>query len=102
LNRWKDFLDSPAVFDLKLPAKVDAVRWDVILEDAPAGWYETAPGRMKSIAAASRMAGKAGDVFVHDCNCVVEELFSDSYLKNENLIAEVQKLRHFRIRLHNA
>lgn len=96
LTQWEEFLGSPAVFDLDLPEAVKSVQWDVILVDAPAGWYETAPGRMKSIAASSRLARDSGDVFVHDCDRRVEKIYCDRYLKAENLVAEVGKLKHFR------
>ena len=97
LSQAETLLDSPAVFDLDLPAEVEGVSWDVILVDAPLGWGESAPGRMKSIAAASRLVRPGGDVLVHDCDRPVEKIYSDRYLKRENLIAEAGKLRHFHI-----
>jgi Polysaccharide biosynthesis len=102
LTQWKEFLDSPAVFDLDLPEAVKSLQWDVILVDAPAGWYDTAPGRMKSIAAASKLARESGDVFVHDCDRSIEKIYCDRYLKSGNLIAEVGRLKHFRAGRDNA
>jgi glucuronoxylan 4-O-methyltransferase len=101
LTQWEEFLGSPAVFDLDLPEAVRSLQWDVILVDAPAGWYDTAPGRMKSIAAASRLARDSGDVFVHDCDRNIEKIYCDRYLKSENLVAEVGKLKHFRMNRDN-
>lgn len=97
LSQADELLGSPAVFDLALPPFVRKIQWDVILVDAPLGWGESAPGRMKSIAAASRLVRNDGDVFVHDCDRPVEKNFSEKYLRRENLVAEVGRLRHFRM-----
>ena len=53
------------------------------------------PGRMKSIYQSSRLISDSGDVFVHDCDRPVEIAYCDRFLKEENLRAEVQKLRHY-------
>lgn len=97
LNQWKELLESTEVFDLALPKEVDHPQWDVILVDAPTGFDDSCPGRMKSIAAASRLAKNFGDVFVHDCERLVEAAYCDRYLKNANKISEIGTLRHYRL-----
>jgi glucuronoxylan 4-O-methyltransferase len=82
---------------MNLPESVERTRWDIVLVDAPEGWDETTPGRMKSIFLASQLVAADGDVFVHDCDRQVERAFCDRFLKPENLFAEVESLRHYRI-----
>jgi glucuronoxylan 4-O-methyltransferase len=95
LGQWRGMLDSAEVFNLALPFEVVTEKWDVILVDAPAGWNDSGAGRMKSIAAASRLAGESSDVFVHDCDRIVERTYCDKYLKAENQVSQVGKLRHY-------
>jgi|SRR5665213_1550753 len=66
MTQWEEFLGSPAVFDLDLPGSVRNLQWYDILVDAPAGWYDTAPGRMKNIAAASKLARGEEEFGFHD------------------------------------
>jgi glucuronoxylan 4-O-methyltransferase len=102
LTQWEELLDSPSVFDLNLPRVVTDEQWDVILVDAPVGVCDLSPGRMKSIAWASRLARDFSDVFVHDCDRRVERTYCCRYLKEGNLIAKIGSLRHYRITNHCA
>jgi len=97
-EQWRGLLDAPTRgLAMKLPESVENTRWDVILVDAPAGWGEATPGRMKSIFHASRLVAPDGDVFVHDCDREVEQVFCDRFLKADNLVAEVRVLRHYHL-----
>ena len=100
-NDWKRLLGSPALLDMPLPADVENESWDVILVDAPVGFEDHDPGRMKSIFLASRLARNSCDVFVDDCDREVEDIYCNSYLHNRNLKAEIKGpnglLRHYRI-----
>ncbi len=96
--QWKELLESPDLLDMTLPDEIEKEKWDVILVDAPAGLNDQNPGRMKSIFLASKLAKLAKsscDVFVHDCNRQVEQVYCDRFLKKTNLIAEIQSLRHY-------
>jgi uncharacterized protein (TIGR01627 family) len=94
--QWRELLDAPASsLAMKLPDSIERGRWDVILVDAPAGWDEATPGRMKSIFLASQLVVAGTDVFVHDCNRQVEQVYCDRFLKAEHLVAEVRWLRHY-------
>ncbi len=95
--QWRALLDAPGSLLTKLPESVEETRWDVILVDAPAGWGDATPGRMKSIFLASRLVGANGDVFVHDCDREVEQVYCDRFLRAENLVAEIKRLRHYRV-----
>lgn len=97
LPQWQELLDQPHLLTLRLPPAVEETVWDVILVDAPSGWRDNDPGRMRSIHAATRLSGGAGEVFVHDCNRAVERLYCDTYLKAGNLVYEVAQLRHYRL-----
>lgn len=57
-------------------------------------------GRMKSIFMASWLAQqhKKTDVFVHDCNRIVEATYSDKYLRPANLQKSFDRLRHYYIK----
>ena len=94
---WRTLLEGPPeALDLAVPESVTSTRWDVILVDAPAGWSDDTPGRMKSIHFASRVVAMNGDVFVHDCDREVERAFCDGLLEPRNLVLEIGRLRHYR------
>jgi len=98
---WKILLESPSMLHMTLSDEVETVRWDVILIDAPEGWNDESPGRMKSICLSSRLIGDSGDIFVHDCNRDVEDVYCNTFLKKENLVREIDApnglLRHYKI-----
>ena len=98
---WKRLLESPALLEVSLPESVKEKNWDIVLVDAPAGYDDNTPGRMKSIYTASKLVKDSGDVFVHDCNREVEDTFCDNFLKEENLSSEIKSsignLRQYRM-----
>ena len=96
-TQWEELLESPGLLDMPLPDEIEREKWDVILVDAPAGWNDGTPGRMKSIFLSSRLADISSDVFVHDCDRQIEKIYCDRFLKRENLKAEVGSLRHYRL-----
>lgn len=96
LTEWQELLDHPERLAITFPPAVENAPWDVILVDAPNGWPDSSPGRMKSISAAARLIGPAGDIFVHDCNRAVERIYCDAFLQAGNLVTEVGQLRHYR------
>ncbi len=100
-NDWKMLLESPSFLDMTLPNNVEKEEWDVILIDAPESWNDQTPGRMKSIFLSSRLVKNPGDVFVHDCNREVEDIYCNNFLKKENLKIEIKApngfLRHYHI-----
>lgn len=98
---WQKLLESRSLLQMALPKDVEKTEWDVILVDAPAGWGDHTPGRMKSIYVASLLAKKDGDIFVHDCDREVEDAYCRNFFKNENLQVEIEHprgwLRHYRM-----
>jgi len=98
---WKTFLQNTSLLNMTLPDEIEKEKWDVILIDGPSGWKDHEPGRMKSIFLASRLIGKSGDVFVHDCDREVEDAFSNKFLGTDNLKMENRApqgfLRHYHI-----
>jgi glucuronoxylan 4-O-methyltransferase len=95
LSEWRQYLQSPEAYKTELPDGISGVRWDIIFVDAPNGYMEHQPGRMESLRIASALVNTPGDVFVHDCNREVEDVFSTHFLKAENLAEEVENLRHY-------
>lgn len=87
-----------------LPDEVYNRQWDIIMVDAPTGYYEEAPGRMTAIYTAGMMARnrKEGetDVFVHDVNRSVEDKFSKEFLCEGYMKKQENRLRHFIIPSH--
>ncbi len=86
---------------MDLDNEIRSTRWDVILVDAPRGFDDECPGRMKSIYEASRLIKSGGHVFVHDCERVVEREYTDKYFLEGNLVEEVEEignLRHYIIK----
>ncbi|KAL0651107.1 hypothetical protein Bca4012_093798 [Brassica carinata] len=83
-----------------LPAEIYETSWDLIMVDAPTGYYDEAPGRMTAIYTAGMMARnreRAGetDVFVHDVNREVEDKFSKAFLCEGYIKKQEGRLRHF-------
>ncbi|TKY71412.1 Glucuronoxylan 4-O-methyltransferase 1 [Spatholobus suberectus] len=84
-----------------LPTLVYETKWDLIMVDAPTGYYEEAPGRMTAIYTAGMLARNRDsgetDVFVHDVNRVVEDKFSKAFLCHKYMKKQEGRLRHFTI-----
>lgn len=98
--RWRRLLEEPgALRTIELPARVDSIKWDVIFVDSPQGSRPWHAGRMQSIYTAAELARRSHgtDVLVHDCDRRVERSYCDRFLGDEHLVAEVRKLRHYRL-----
>lgn len=98
LSEYQELLDKPEKLTLELNDEIRNTKWDVILVDAPRGYEDEHPGRMKSIYEASNLVKKGGHIFVHDCNRTVEKVYTDKYLRPENLVEEIRTLRHYIIK----
>ncbi|XP_058090096.1 glucuronoxylan 4-O-methyltransferase 1-like [Magnolia sinica] len=87
-----------------VPSDVYEVEWDLIMVDAPTGYFSDAPGRMGAIYTAGMMARyrKDGetDVFVHDVDRTVEDKFSKAFLCKGYMSQQEGRLRHFTIPSH--
>jgi len=103
---WKMLLESPSLLDMTLPDTVEKEEWDVILVDAPEGLSDQNSGRMKSIFLSSRLVRNLGDIFVHDCDREVEDIYCNNFLKKENLKIEIKGptglLRHYHLTNHSS
>ncbi|KAM7482073.1 hypothetical protein LguiB_006656 [Lonicera macranthoides] len=84
-----------------LPSDIYEIKWDLIMVDAPTGYFEEAPGRMNAIYSAGMLARNRAEgethVFVHDVNRVVEDKFSMAFLCEGYMKKQVGRLRHFTI-----
>lgn len=85
-----------------LPPEVYGTEWDLIMIDAPKGYYAEAPGRMGAIFTAAVMArGRKGGgvthVFLHDVDRKVEKAYAEEFLCRKNLVNAVGRLWHFAI-----
>ncbi|CAM8894252.1 unnamed protein product [Rhodiola kirilowii] len=85
-----------------LPDKVYDKEWDLIMIDAPRGYFPEAPGRMGAIFSAAVMARartKPGvtHVFLHDVNRRVEKIYANEFLCKKYLVKSVGRLWHFEI-----
>lgn len=97
LSQWKELLNQRSKLKMNLPEEIMNTKWDVIFVDAPAGYGNNA-GRMKSIYMSSRLTGKHTDVFVHDCNRVVENTYATKFLKKKNLVKSIDRLQYYSIK----
>lgn len=101
---WKNLLETPSLLNSTLLNELGKEGWDIILVDAPAGFDDLQPGRMKSIYMSSKLIKNSGDIFIHDCDREVEDIYSNHFLKKENLQMEVRgsngigSLRHYQIK----
>ncbi|KAF4390477.1 hypothetical protein CsatB_022551 [Cannabis sativa] len=85
-----------------LPAEVYEREWDLIMVDAPRGYFPEAPGRMAAIFSAAVMArNRKGSgvthVFLHDVDRKVEKTFAEEFLCRKYLVKAVGRLWHFEI-----
>ncbi|KAK9063533.1 hypothetical protein SSX86_017403 [Deinandra increscens subsp. villosa] len=85
-----------------LPDEVYDTEWDMIMVDAPRGWFAEAPGRMAAIYSATVMARnrkKSGvtHVFLHDINRKVERAYANEFLCQKYRKHSVGRLWHFEI-----
>lgn len=85
-----------------LPDEFYDTEWDLIMIDAPKGYYAEAPGRMGAIFSAAVMArNRKGSgvthVFLHDVNRRVERSFAEEFLCRKYLVKHVGRLWHFEI-----
>ncbi|XP_077231862.1 glucuronoxylan 4-O-methyltransferase 1-like [Tasmannia lanceolata] len=87
-----------------VPSEINEVEWDLIMVDAPTGYFEGAPGRMGAIYTAGMMARNRREgethVFVHDVDRVVEDKFSKEFLCEGYMREQEGRLRHFVIPSH--
>ncbi|KAG7015877.1 Glucuronoxylan 4-O-methyltransferase 3, partial [Cucurbita argyrosperma subsp. argyrosperma] len=86
------------------PTEIYDMEWDLIMVDAPTGYFNEAPGRMSAIYTAGLMARNRQegdtDVFVHDVDRVVEDKFSMAFLCEGYLRKQEGRIRHFTIPSH--
>ncbi|XP_042499579.1 probable methyltransferase At1g27930 [Macadamia integrifolia] len=85
-----------------LPEEVYETEWDLIMIDAPRGYFPEAPGRMGAIFSAAVMArARKGPgvthVFLHDVDRKVEKTFAEEFLCKKYLVKHVGRLWHFEI-----
>ncbi|CAL4988202.1 unnamed protein product [Urochloa decumbens] len=85
-----------------LPPEVYETEWDMIMIDAPKGYFAAAPGRMAAIWTAAAMArSRRGegdtDVFLHDVDRRVEKAFAEEFLCERFRVGGTGRLWHFRI-----
>ncbi|KAK8522590.1 hypothetical protein V6N13_115552 [Hibiscus sabdariffa] len=76
--------------------------WDLIMIDAPRGYFPEAPGRMAAIYSAAVMArnrngSSVTHVFLHDVDRKVEKVFATRFLCKKYLVKSVGRLWHFAI-----
>lgn len=79
---------------MQLPDIVLKTAWDFIFVDSPEGWNDNTPGRMQSIYAAKLLALSDTQIFIHDCDRYVEDLYSKKMFKSE--LNSLTKLKHFK------
>ncbi|MFA5389081.1 MAG: hypothetical protein WC312_04930 [Candidatus Omnitrophota bacterium] len=100
ISDWDIFLDRPEKLQVDLPDCVNKTAWDVILVDGPCGCYagigKEPPGRMCSIYLASKLIRDGGDIFVDDCERIVEGRYADRYLGKKHFVAEVRSRTNMR------
>lgn len=80
--------------DMQLPQNVLETEWDCIFVDSPVGTKNNKPGRMQSIFMAAKIANNSTEVFIHDCDRIVENQYSKAMFKKE--IKFLTKLKHVR------
>lgn len=85
-----------------LPAEVYEHEWDMLMLDAPKGYFASAPGRMAAVWTAAAMARERRgdgdtDVFLHDVDRKVEKAYAEEFLCAGFKVAAAGRLWHYRI-----
>ncbi|KAK9117564.1 hypothetical protein Sjap_016511 [Stephania japonica] len=85
-----------------MPKEVYEREWDLIMIDAPKGYFDAAPGRMGAIFSAAVLARRRKGqglthVFLHDVDRKVERMFAEEFLCRKYLVKAVGRLWHFEI-----
>ncbi|VAH34559.1 unnamed protein product [Triticum turgidum subsp. durum] len=85
-----------------LPPEVYENEWDMLMLDAPKGYFASAPGRMAAIWTAAAMArARRGegdtDVFLHDVDRKVEKKYAEEFLCDMFRVGRAGRLWHFSI-----
>ncbi len=88
---------------LELPQDVTTTDWDVIICDAPEGYSDDKPCRMKSIYESYNLSNKKPnvDVIFHDVQRRIETLYTNYFFKNYELIKKINDgktpvLKHYK------
>ncbi|XP_061338265.1 arabinogalactan O-methyltransferase 1-like [Gastrolobium bilobum] len=84
----------------ELPDEVYGRDWDVIMIDAPRGYFAAAPGRMAVIYSAAVMARgrkRSGvtHVFLHDVDREIERKYAKEFLCMKYRVGGIKRLWHF-------
>ena len=61
---------------ISIPKEIRQIEWDAILVDAPNGNSRGSIGRMQSIFMAYELSNESTEIFVHDCQRAVEDLYT--------------------------
>ncbi|XP_022846503.1 probable methyltransferase At1g27930 [Olea europaea var. sylvestris] len=101
----KSFIRGNSNCQLALNMLQDEVydkEWDIIMIDAPRGYFPDAPGRMAAIYSAAVMARNRKSpgvthVYLHDVDRKVEKMYAEAFLCKKNLVKAVGRLWHFKI-----
>ncbi|XP_010549289.1 PREDICTED: probable methyltransferase At1g27930 [Tarenaya hassleriana] len=85
-----------------LPEEFYDTEWDLIMIDAPKGYFPEAPGRMAAIFSAAVMARhrrRSGvtHVFLHDVDRRIEKVFAEEFLCRKYRVGAAGRLWHFAI-----
>ena len=97
-NQAFDFLDALLRgrndLGINIPNRIREIKWDVVFVDSP---WDGKHGRMQSIYESARLIKKDGDMFIHDCDRPIENVFSTLIYGKSNLVKELTKLRHYKL-----
>ncbi|KAF8099182.1 hypothetical protein N665_0248s0011 [Sinapis alba] len=85
-----------------LPDEFYDTEWDLIMVEAPKGYFPAAPGRMAAIFSSAVMARNrkgAGTthVFLHDVDRIVEKTYANEFLCEKYRVNSAGRLWHFEI-----
>lgn len=78
---------------MEIPDIILHTKWDVIFVDSPTGFADYCPGRMQSIFTAKMLSNRTTDIFVHDCDRTVEDVYTREMFTTIN---QLTKLRHLK------
>ena len=97
----EDYKNGSDNLRVDLPNDIRDINWDIILVDAPAGYGNDMPCRMKSIYESYELSNDSTDILVHDCEREIEDMYITYFFRDHILLKEFNdgkngELKHFR------
>lgn len=100
INEYKEILEEYKLnnfsrLNIEIPTEIKCIEWNAIFVDSPSGYSNHCHGRMQSIFMAKQLSNENTNIFVHDCDRKIEDLYTECMFSRK--IKQLTKLREVKI-----